>query len=832
MLRRTAKIAWFERSRYALTLAAITFGVAFVVATLTLTGSLEGRGDLVAEAHSEVGSVVLGEEIGTNTGGPGAGVLVFRAPVPSDAVAALDRAGLPSAPVVETYGQIIGADGKASGQDLAADNIVTNWIDGGLNPYVVESGVAPTALGSAVLDRSSADAAGLRIGDTVAIVTGDGVVERSLSGVVRYGEAAGPPGETVLLVPEGDALVGSAVISRILVAGDAADAAQVLAGQSVEVVADDVWFAAEKARIDSDLSFFSVFLTIFAVVSVVVGAVVVANTFSVSAAQRSRELALLRLVGSTPRQLSRQLFIEAVILGTIGTALGVLLSRLLVGALGAVLGLLSDSSFERTGDPGVTPIIVGLIVGLGVTIVSSWWPNRRASKVSPIEALTVADVEPAAPPRRKTVFGVVLFVAGMAATTAGALVPSIPASGFGLLLLLVSAFMLGAYLMRFAALVASPITRRLGPPGMIASRNASRYATRTASSAGSLLIGFSLVAFFTIQFATVSTFVIGSTADAVLAESVVTSVGSIIQPAVPAAAVDEIRAVPGVDVAAPVYAVSTAVNDTITQVGAVGGGDIGAVYDAAVTEGSLDGLSSTTVAVHRGFADEVGVGLGGVVSVRTPVGPADFEVAAIYDNLLPWFESPKLLFTPETLLAGGVPDLAQYVLISGDATTDELAGAIADAPTIEAVTKAEFLDSIGNVFAEFLNLIYALLAISVVIALVGIANTVTLSINERRGEIATVKAVGSTGRQVFTGLVTEFTLVAVVGVVGGTVLAIGGSIALFRGIGAGIAFPTIPVGTMGVLMLAGITAGSAASWWPAARAAHAPLLEALQRESD
>ena len=107
MLRRTAKIAWFERSRYALTLAAITFGVAFVVATLTLTGSLEGRGDLVAEAHSEVGSVVLGEEIGTNTGGPGAGVLVFRAPVPSDAVDALDRAGLPSAPVVETYGQII-----------------------------------------------------------------------------------------------------------------------------------------------------------------------------------------------------------------------------------------------------------------------------------------------------------------------------------------------------------------------------------------------------------------------------------------------------------------------------------------------------------------------------------------------------------------------------------------------------------------------------------------------------------------------------------------------------------------------------------------------------
>jgi putative ABC transport system permease protein len=831
MLRRSIKIAWFERSRYALTLAAITFGVAFVVATLTLTGSLEGRGDLVAEAHAELGSVVLGEELGTEFGGPADGEIVFRAPIPPAATAALEDASVPSSPVWETYGQIVGADGKAAGQDLAVDNILSNWIDGSLNPYVVDSGAAPVAPGSAVVDVADADDAGLQVGDTIAIVTAEGVVERTLAGLVRYGDAPGPPRQTVVLVADDDPLLSTAVITRILVAADESVAQPALAGQPVEVVSADSWFSTEKARIDSDLSFFSVFLTIFAVVSIVVGAVVVANTFSVSAAQRSRELALLRLVGSTPGQLRRQLFVEAVILGTIGTLLGVVLSRMLVGGLGAVLGLLGGSSFERTGDPGLTPVVVGLFVGLGVTIVSSWWPNRRASRVSPIEALTVADVEPAAPPRRKTVFGVVLFIAGMAATTAGALIPSIPASGFGLLLLLVSAFMLGAYLMRFAALVASPITRRLGPPGMIASRNASRYATRTASSAGSLLIGFALVVFFTIQAATVSAFVVGSTADSVRAENVVKSVGTIIQPSVPAAAVASVRAVPGVDVAAPVYAVNTAVNDAITQVGAVGGGNIEAVYDAAVTEGSLDDLGATTVAVHRGFADEAGIELGGVASVRTPFGPADFEVVAIYDNLLPWFESPKLLFTPETLFAGGVPDLAQYVLISGNVTTDELASAIADAPTIEAVTKAEFLDSLGNLFAEFLNLVYALLAISVVIALVGIANTVSLSINERRGEIATVKAVGSTGRQVFTGLVTEFTMVAVVGVVVGTVLAIGGSIAFFRGIGAGIALPTIPVGVIAVLMLAGVAAGSAASWWPAARAARAPLLETLQRES-
>ena len=824
-------MAWFERSRYALTLTAITFGVAFVVATLTLTGSLEGRGDLVAEAHSEVGAVVLGEELGTEFGGPADGEIVFRAPVPAGSAVALASAGVPSAPVSTTYGQIVGVDGKAAGQDLAAQNIVTNWIPNGLNPYDLVGGVAPTLAGTAVLDQASADDAGFRIGDAVAIVTADGVVERTLSGLVTFGEAAGPPGQTVVLVADDDPIMSSASVDHILVADTAAIARAALAGEPVEVVTSEAWFATEKARIDSDLSFFSVFLTIFAVVSVVVGAVVVANTFSVSAAQRSRELALLRLVGSTPGQLRRQLFVEALVLGSIGTLLGVFLSGLLVGGLGFVLGLLGGSTFERTGDPGLTPIVVGLIVGIGVTVVSSWWPNRRASKVSPIEALTDADVEPASPPWRKTVTGVALLVVGIVVTTIGALAPNIPASGLGLLFLLVSAFMLGAYLMRFAAVLASPITKRLGPPGMIASRNASRYATRTSSSAGSLLIGFALVVFFTIQAATVSAFVVGSTADAVLAENVVKPVGAIIQPSVPAAAVEELRMVPGVDIAAPVYAVTTSVNDSITQVGAVGGSNIGSVYDAAVTEGRLDDLSATTVAIERGFADEIGVGLGDVALVRTPLGPVEFEVVAVYDNLLPWFEAPKLLLTPETLIAGGVPDLAQYVLISGNATTEELAVAIADAPTIEAVTRAEFLASLGNVFAEFLNLVYALLAISVVIALVGIANTVTLSINERRGEIATVKAVGSTGRQVFTGLITEFTLVAVVGVLAGTVLAIGGSIAFFRGIGAGIGLPTIPVAVIAVLMLAGIAAGSAASWWPAARAARAPLLETLQRET-
>jgi len=831
MLRRSIKIAWFERSRYALTLAAITFGVAFVVATLTLTGSLEGRGDLVADANSEVGSLVLGEELGVEFGGPADGEIVFRAPVPADAFVALDSAGIDSAPVLTTYGQIVGIDGKAAGQDLAINNVVTNWIPGSLNPYSLADGVAPTSAGTAALDRASADDAGVQVGDTVEIVTADGVVERTLAGLVTYGGAAGPPGQTVVLVDAEDSILSSASIDRILVADTVTAVESVLTGEPVEVVTADAWFAVEKARIDSDLSFFSVFLSIFAVVSVVVGAVVVANTFSVSAAQRSRELALLRLVGSTPGQLRRQLFVEALVLGSIGTMLGVMLSRLLVGGLGAVLGLLGGSTFERTGDPGLTPIVVGLFVGIGVTVVSSWRPNRRASKVSPIEALTDADVEPASPPRRKTVIGAALFVVGMVVTTIGAVAPSIPASGLGLLFLLVSAFMLGAYLMRFAAVLASPVTKRLGPPGMIASRNASRYATRTSSSAGSLLIGFALVVFFTIQAATVSAFVVGSTADAVLAENVAKPVGAIIQPSVPAAAVDELRLIPGVDVAAPVYAVTTSVNDAITQVGAVGGGDIDAVYDAAVTEGSFDNLSPTTVAIQRGFAEETGVALGDVASVRTPLGPVEFEVVAVYDNLLPWFEAPKLLFTTETLIAGGVPDLAQYVLISGDATTDELAAAIADAPTIEVVTKAEFLESLGNVFAEFLNLVYALLAISVVIALVGIANTVTLSINERRGEIATVKAVGSTARQVFTGLVTEFTLVAVVGVLAGTALAIGGSIAFFRGIGAGIALPTIPVVVIAVLMLAGIAAGSAASWWPAARAARAPLLETLQRET-
>lgn len=831
MLRRSIKIAWFERSRYALTLAAITFGVAFVVGTLTLTGSLEGRGDLVAEAHSETEAVVLGEVLGTEFGGPADGEIVFRAPVPASSPTALETAGVPSAPVSTTYGQIVGVDGKAAGQDLAIGNVVTNWIASDLNPYVMVEGVAPTSTGTAVLDRASADDAGLLVGDSVSIVTADGVVTRTLAGLVTYGDVAGPPGQTVVLVAASDPILSSASIERILVADSAAAAQQALVGEPVNVVTSEAWFSTEKARIDSDLSFFSVFLTIFAVVSVVVGAVVVANTFSVSAAQRSRELALLRLVGSTPGQLRRQLFVEALVLGSIGTVLGVLLSRLLVGGLGAVLGLLGGSTFERTGDPGLTPIIVGLFVGIGVTVVSSWWPNRRASKVSPIEALTDADVEPASPPRRKTIIGVTLFVVGMAVTTVGALAPSIPASGLGMLFLLVSAFMLGAYLMRFAAFLASPITRRLGPPGMIASRNASRYATRTSSSAGSLLIGFALVIFFTIQAATVSAFVVGGTADAVLAENVVKPVGAIIQPSVPAGAVDDLRSVPGVAVAAPVYAFTTSVDDSITQVGAVGGGEIDAVYAAAVTEGSFDDLSATTVAVHRGFASEVGVGLGDSTSVRTPLGPVEFEVVAIYDNLLPWFEAPKLLFTPETLIGTGVPDLAQYVLISGDVTTDELAVSIADAPTIEAVTKSEFLASLGNLFAEFLNLVYALLAISVVIALVGIANTVTLSINERRGEIATVKAVGSTGRQVFTGLVTEFTLVAVVGVLAGTALAIGGSIAFFRGIGAGIALPTIPVLVIAALMFAGIAAGSAASWWPAARAARAPLLETLQRET-
>jgi len=841
MIRRTFKLAWFKRNRYALTVIAIALSVAFIVSTLLLTTSIADVGEPLNEAYDGVDVAVTGPEVAA-ADGPGAAI---TAPVPPTVVGDLKAAGYEAVGFSSPYAQVLDSGGRAAGQDQTSANVAEPWLgDSVLNGFEIIEGTAPSGLGEVAIDATTAAAAGLDVGTTVQFVTDAGLQEAALVGIATFGGADNDPYvSTLLLDPADQVFTPTQGYDYVLVAsGDSAatvdDVATLAPGS--EVSSGSAWVADQIETIDGFLGFFSTFLTVFAVIAVVVGMVIVTNTFTVSLAQRTEELALLRLVGTTRRQLLSQVVLEAVFLGAAGTIIGVVAGLAGVNAMGWFLDLLG-LSIERSDAISSTAIAIGVIVGMGVTVVAAVWPAWKAPAVAPIEALRSAELEPPSAGRNRSILAATALAIGIGGLAYGMVQSDIWLTGIGIGGAFLALYLGADTLVRLAARLARPLLGRAGPTGTVASRNLERNAGRTSAAASALMIGITLIAFFTLMAATIGQFVAGDSASALRTDYVVQGIGSQPEPALNDDTLAALGSVDGVESVVPIYQTSVTLADGVEIGGAGPGGDslvvavtdldgLTGAYDFTVNAGSLDDVGATSVIIDQSTADSGGFIVGDTLPVTAQAGQIEVQVAAIVDTSLPGAPQPAIIGDVGLGTALGYDAPATTAYIVGDADEAALTTAI-DLPTIDVLTTDAYIDSLSSNLDTILALVYALLAVAVIIALVGIANTVSLAISERVGEIAAIRAAGASSRQIFWSLISEFGLLALVGVLSGLGLAWVSATAFFQALSDGqISYPETDLSTGLLIVVAGLAGGAAASWGPALSAARADILDVLRAD--
>jgi putative ABC transport system permease protein len=843
MWRTTLRSIAAHRRRLLATGAAVLLGVAFVSGTLVLINTLtSGFSDILADANAGTdalvrSSVEVGSEDATERG------LIDRSV--ADAVAAVDGVAA-VAPRIEGDGRIVGGDGDPIGG--GGPTIAGNWVeDDRLNPYDLAEGRAPAAPGEVVIDKAAAEEGDLAVGDRTVVRTPD-PVDVTIVGLATFGTADGRGSatyagfttnfaETVLMREPGKA-------SSIAVAAEPGVSQGELVGRLDAVLPDGVeaLTGAELTREleegiqGDDNESFQQALLLFAGVALVVATFSIYNTFSILTAQRTRESALLRALGASRGQVLRSVAAEALAVGLLASVGGI------AAGMGLATGLLAFMDALGLSTPASSPVldasavVAALAVGVTVTLLASLVPALRASRVAPLAALRDVAVDRSATSRRRAAAGVVITGAGIALTIVGVTGEAQPVAGLGALATLIGVVVLGPVAARSAAAVlGAPLAARRDMSGVLARRNAMRNPRRTAGTAVSLLIGVAVVSLFTVVADSLKQSIDDLVRKQFAGDLVIVGEGRGGLSTDLAPAVAE---VPEVDAASPIGGAPLRIDGRDTLATTLDPTTILSVVDLGVRDGSLRDLRPDQVAISVGYAQEHGLALGDPVTVEYPDGATRRPtVGAVYanDDLITsgGIALPREAFLPHTSrrvdvnmlinLADGVSDA------EGEAAVQRVADRF-DAPDVQ--TNQEFTQSIAGEIDVLLTVVYVLLILAIVIALMGITNTLSLSIHERTRELGLLRAVGQTRRQTRAMVRGEALIVALFGTVGGLGLGVFLGWALVSalaidGFTSSFAVPTV---SLAVVLALGALVGVVAAVRPAHRAARMDVLSAIATE--
>ncbi|MBM6402225.1 ABC transporter permease [Phycicoccus sonneratiae] len=852
MLRATLRGILAHKVRLLLSGVAVVLGVAFVAGSYVFTDTLDRA--FTGLTSGAVGDVIVRPGSAEDSGGGGPlGAQAVRT-VPDDLVGTL--AGVPGAAradgrvtafgtfVVDKAGKLVGGGGPPG----IAVSYSAGPAANGIPSATIERGRFPARSGEVVLDVNSAKRSGYLLGDTVPLLTAGAQprVEATLVGTAEFGGSSLVGASVVMFDPRQAQqlfLEGGTGWSTVWVTaapGTSQDqllrSVQAALPEGYRADTGDATSARAATRIDEALSFVTTFLLVFAGVALTVGAFLIVNTFSILVAQRSRELALLRAIGASRRQVARSVLVEAGLVGLVGSALGV--------GLGLVLAVGIRAAFGRVGlDLGSTPLVlqgrtvaVAVAVGVLVTVVSAYLPARRAGRVPPVAAMRDDVVLAESGMRWRVLVGSVLLVAGVAAMAAGlAGWGSEPTYvlGVGAFGVLVGTALLSPVLGRpVLGLLGATYRRTFGAVGRMAEQNSRRNPRRTGATASALMIGVSLVTLMSVLGASAKASLDKSLAEDIVADYVVSSV---VGQGFSAAITDAVAAVPGV---------AEVVRTRAARVELAGDREFATGIDPAgvvrvarpdVTAGSLEALGDGDVALSTTHARELGLRVGDAVTTTF----AGTEVAG---RVVATYEPDAVLQGDVTMSLGafealGVPptDRSAFVVAAPGADRPALKraldAAVADLPTVGVADQAEFAAEQREPIDQLLFIVYALLGLAVVIAVLGIVNTLALSVVERVREIGLLRAVGLSRRQLRTMLRLESVAIAVLGAVLGVVLGLAFAVALQRSLADdGIDVLSIPwlqlAGFVGVAALVGVLA----ALWPGRRAARLDVLRAIATE--
>ncbi|HEY6533069.1 MAG TPA: FtsX-like permease family protein [Acidimicrobiales bacterium] len=844
MFNLTRKGLWAHKVRFVLTGLAVVLGVAFMAGTMILTATMGKTFDGLFATSNEGIDVVVQHTVGAESD--------FQQVQERVEVGLLDEVreidGVSAAAgSIEGFAQIVDADGTVTATDGIGGTMGVAWIDDErLNPFELTSGRAPSGSSEVVLDQATVEDQGWTVGDTVGVVAKDSTVPMTIVGTAGFGGNKGIPGFTVIAADDTTAQAmfaePGAYDSIVVAATDGTTATALteritaeIGSPGLEILTGDADTASKQAQFKDDMSFFNTFLMAFAYIALFVGMFIIYNTFSIIIAQRMREMAMLRAVGASRRQVLRSVLFESAIVGAVASAIGlgagVVMSYGLRGLLGSVGLQIPSGGVVITS----ATVVTAFAVGITVTMISSVGPAIRASRIAPIAALRETAMESTTTSLRRTVVGLAILGAGVTSFAAGVTGSGdVKLLGLGVLGATFGLFVLGPVIARPALRLLGFPTKVSGATGRLARENAMRNPRRSAATASALMIGVALVGFITILASSTKASTTAAVDRSLRADYVVDS-GSTGVGGFGTSIEDELAALPEVDQVSPLRSVPATVGAGSTEVTAFDTTVIEDLVDFGVVAGSIEDVHGDGLGLSTDRAAELGVGLGDPVTVGfSATGEVQLTVRALFDG--------------DLLAAGGYSDIVgldtfeanvtdvfdrQVYLTTTDGVdaataSDAIDGVLQAWPNAELQDQAGFKDSVTKGIDQMLSLIYGLLALAVIIALIGIANTLALSVHERTREIGLLRAVGMSRRQLRTAIRWESVLISLLGTALGFVLGFAGAWGITKALaGEGVTMFVVPGAQLTVIVALAVFAGVLAALGPARRASRLNVLEAI-----
>ena len=856
MWRATVKGVLARRVRLALTALAVVLGVTFVSGTYVLTDTLkQSFGTLFSQYAAGVDLVVRSEA--PFGGGDGArqriadGVLDTVRRVPG--VEAADG-------FLQGYAQFVEKDGRTAIQTAGAPTFGISWSGGDqVGPARIANGRRPARDGEVAMDVGTARRHGFEVGDRVKVLLEGEAEEFRLVGLFKLGT-------------EGDfgavsfAAFDPRTAQRVFGAPGVFDAINVriepgtsprevqraleqtlnLGGRTpggFEITSAAVVAEETRAPVDEFLGYLNDALLGFAGVGLLVGGFIIFNTFTILVSQRLRELGLLRAMGASGPQVIGSVLAEAAVIGVfasaVGLLLGIALAQMLLWALPGFGFPVPDSSLVVIG----RTVIASAIVGIGVTMLAAIVPAIRAARTSPIAA--IGDLRPktvARPSLARAIAGLLVTMVGVAIGVYG-FSAGLPVNN-AVAVTFLGGFVVFLGLVTFGPLIARPLSSVIGRPlratfgvtGSLARGNAMRNPRRTSSTAAALIVGLALVALVALFADSVKTSA-RSALDDVRADFIVTApqfAGFSPQVA------ERVREVPGVEQAVSFRWGDARISDNDETVNGTNARGIEDVIDLKLVDGSIAGLARNGILLSEREAEGYGRKVGDTLTVTFPaVGPQPLLVVGIYETRrfsgafpIDFLISQRLF---EQVFSGTQQDTLLYVKArpgEADAVGARLRRTLAEPfPNIDVEDRAEYLSSREATIDQFLNVFIALLLLSEVIAVLGIVNTLMLSIYERTREVGLLRTVGTSRRQVWGMVCGESVIIAVIGCVLGLLVGLLWGWSVTNALrGQFVDAFSIPSGQLALFLVASVIAGLVAALLPAWHASRLDVLEAIAHE--
>ncbi|WP_329264681.1 ABC transporter permease [Streptomyces pseudovenezuelae] len=842
MFRTALRNVLAHKARLLMTVLAVMLGVAFVSGTLVFTNTIsEAYQKSSAKGFDQVDVAVTAQwdEDKGNTIGKRHELTQTLLDRSAKVPGASNAIG-----VVSGFTAIADKDGKLVGGGFQSQG--GNYYGSKDPRYPLAEGSAPKGANQVAIDSETAERAGYKVGDTVRISVDGPVLKPVVTGIFTTDDGNVAAGGSLALFDTATAqkLFGKPgrydEIDVKAASGTSQTALRAalekaLPKNAVETTTGQELADSQARLISSSMAGLKQGLLVFAGIALFVGTFIIANTFTMLVAQRTKELALLRAVGASRRQITRSVLVEAFVVGLVAAVTGLVAGigigaglRSLMGALGATV---------PDGPLVITPGTVGvaLAVGVLITMLAAWLPGRRAAKIPPVAAMSSVHAKATTKSLvLRNTLGALFSGAGvaviLAATTMDGSDGQAP-MGLGAVLLIIGVFILTPLLSRPLIAAAAPVLRVFGVSGKLARQNSVRNPRRTAATASALMIGLTLITGMTVMAGSLQKSIDKMASAAVKADYVVSMAnGNELSPDVEKklAKVDDVTAV------SPLRNAPSRIDGETEYLTGVNGSAIGKLTDLKVDSGTF-AVGGTRVVVDRDTAKSRGWKAGSAFTVHYEDGRAQqLEVAGVYEGneLISGIMLDTATLDPHLSDRSDMQVMLKTSGGASDATKDRLEKALGTNPAIKVQDKKDLSESIAQMFTLMLNMLYGLLAMAVIVAVLGVINTLAMSVFERSQEIGMLRAIGLDRKGIKRMVRLESLVISLFG----GVLGIG--LGVFFGWAAGELLGTkmatyelvLPWARMAVFLLLAATVGILAALWPARRAARMNMLSAIKAE--